>query len=472
MLLRRVAVTGSVVDLRVGPDRIEQIGPDLVRRPDEEVVDGRGAAVIPGLHDHHLHLISMAAATASVRVGPHEVGDAAGLAAALAAADRDLPPGAWLRAVGYHESVAGPLDRTVLDRLVPGRPVRVQHRSGAEWSVNSAAVRELGLDAVRLAGVERDPAGAPTGRLRRLDEWLRDRLPRVPPDLAPVGARLSRYGVTGVTDATPFGDPEGFATLAAAVRDGALPQRVTVTGGVALAGARVPPGLDPGPVKVVLADPDLPGPDEVAQHFAAAHAAGRGVAVHCVTRAALVLALAAWDLAGSRAGDRIEHAAVVPPELIEPVRRHGLTVVTQPGFVAERGDRYLVDVDPHDRPFLYPCRSLIEHGIPVGGSTDAPFGEPDPWLAIRAAVGRRTAGGVTLGEGERIGPARALGLFLTPPDRPGGPQRTVAVGQSADLVLLDADLATVLADPDHRHVVATIRAGHIVHPAPPHPGRS
>ena len=242
LLLRSVTVDGSVVDLRAGPDGVEAIGADLPPGPDDEPFEAAGATVIPGLHDHHLHLLAMAAALASVRVGPPTVHDADGLADALTAADRSRPVGAWLRAVGYHESVAGPLDRTVLDRLVPDRPVRVQHRSGAEWTVNSAAVRELGLDQAPLAGVERDPSGAPTGRLRRLDEWLRDRLPREPVDLAAVGSLLARYGVTGVTDATPFGDPEGFATLAAAVRDGALPQRVTVTGGVALAHVPVPPG--------------------------------------------------------------------------------------------------------------------------------------------------------------------------------------------------------------------------------------
>src|SRR5262249_18342160 len=160
-----------------------------------------------------------------------------------------------------------------------------------------------------------------TGRLRRLDEWLRDRLPAEPPDLAAVGGRLARYGVTGVTDATPFGDVRGFVTLASAGRDGLLPQRVTGTRGVALGGVAGPGGLDGGPVKVVLAAPDLPGPDEVAEWFAAAHRAGRAVAVHCVTRVALVLALTAWHMAGARPGDRIEHAAVMPPELVDPVRR-------------------------------------------------------------------------------------------------------------------------------------------------------
>ena len=73
------------------------------------------------------------------------------------------------------------------------------------------------------------PRGRPTGRLRGLDRWPRDRLPRDrPPDLAAVGA-LSRLGVTGVTDATPVDRLGDLAPLAEAVTSGALPQRTVVT---------------------------------------------------------------------------------------------------------------------------------------------------------------------------------------------------------------------------------------------------
>ena len=124
-------------------------------------------------------------------------------------------------------------------------------------------------------------------------------------------------------------------------------------------------------------------------------------------------------------GDRIEHGAVVPLELIGRLRDLGLTVVTQPGFVAERGDEYLADVDPADRPDLWRCGSLLAAGVAVGAGTDAPFGSADPWRAVAAAIDRRTEGGAMLGTrradrgrgGARplpgaAGPARAV--------RPGG----------------------------------------------------
>src|SRR5207302_3851661 len=175
------------------------------------------------------------------------------------------------------------------------------------------------------------------------------------------------------------------------------------------------------------------------------HGAGRSVAVHCVTRVALVLALAAWETAGVAPGDRVEHGAVVPPDLALRLAELGLTVVTQPGFVRARGDSYLVEVAAEDRPWLYPCASLLAAGVAVGGSTDAPFGDPDPWRSIAAAVDRRTAAGAVLGEGERLTPERALALFLSPLDDSGGPPRRVAPGAAADLCLLDRPLAQALA---------------------------
>lgn len=439
LLLRSVRVEGRVVDVRVASGRVVAVGAGSQLRPGDEVLDGRGGALIPGLHDHHVHLLATAAAERSVRVGPPEVTTAEGLVAALREADRALPPGAWLRAVGQHESVGGDLDRRALDAIVATRPVRVQHRSGMRWTLNSAGCRAVGLGQ-DTAGAEVDPRGEPTGRLLRGDAWLRDRLPdEGPPRLEALGRRLARLGVTGVTDATPFTDPGDLALLAG------LPQRVMATGGPELTAAAFPEGIGRGPVKIVLDDHDLPALDLLAARIGGAHGAGRCVAVHCVSRVSLILALAAWEVAGRRKGDRIEHGSVVPEVLIERLR--GLTVVTNPGFVGERGDRYLAEVEPAEHDDLYRCGSLLDAGVAVAGGTDAPYGSCDPWRAIGTAIDRRTAQGTLLGARERVAPARALDLFLGPPDEPGGPPRRVVPGAIADLVLLAAPLDEVLASP-------------------------
>lgn len=466
LVLRDVVVDGRLVDVRTVDGVIAEVDRPLRPRPGDDVVDGGRGALLPGLHDHHIHLVALAAAEQAPWVGPPVVTGPDQFGAALDAAHVALDGDEWLRAVGYHESVAGPLDRWRLDALVTDRPVRVQHRTGDWWVVNSRGLAALGLVDAEAgtsgdrAGVERDAEGRPTGRLVGSAGWLRERLPAPPPpELAAVGRRLSRYGVTGVTDLTPTTSLDDLAPVAEAATTGALPQRVVVSGGPRLAEADPPAPLRRGPVKLVVADYALPGLDDLVRWMRRAHAVGRPVAVHCVTRGGLGLALAAWDEAGSLAGDRVEHASVVPPDLRSRMAARHLVVVTQPGFVQERGDRYLAEVAADDLPHLYPCRSLIEAGIAVGGGTDAPFGHPDPWRAIATAVERRTSDGAPLGVREGVSPERALALFLTPPEAPGGERRRVTVGAPADLCLLDGPLSQILEEPSSSHVALTVHGG-------------
>lgn len=455
LLLADVEVDGRLTDVLIRAGLVVEVGPGLSATVDA-VIDGQGGALIPGLHDHHLHLLALATARTSVSCGPPEVRDLAGLARALgSAADGD----GWIRGVGYHEAVAGPLDRTMLDALVPDRPVRVQHRGGALWTLNSRA-----LDAVRHAldtspDVERDDQGEPTGRLWRYDSRLRPALPAVRPDLAAVGRELATCGMTGVTDATPDLDAGAVELLASAVANGELPVRLTVLGA---GDDQLPEGIRSGPRKIMLRDHDLPSYDVLREAIATERAAHRPVAVHCVTRESLVLTLAVIEDVGALAGDRIEHAAVVPPEMIGPMARAGLAVVTQPGLLATRGDDYLRDVHPDDIPLLYRHAGLVVAGVPVAVSSDAPFGPLDPWAAIAAAVNRTSPDGTVIGREEQVDARTALSGYLTSPSAPGGPPRRVAPGAVADLCLLHTDLDTALHELDRSVVRTTVLGGRLI----------
>jgi predicted amidohydrolase YtcJ len=450
ILVRRAEVNGEVTDVRIRGGTISEIRTGLAAGDAREVIDAEGGALIPGLHDHHVHLLATAAADESISAGPPQVHNAEQLAASLRAAAAQLPPGSWLRAVGYYESVSGDLDRAALDAMVPDHCARVQHRSGSLWVLNTRALQALGI-------------ASTTGRLYRSDEMLRERLGDTPaPALAPLGARLASYGVTGVTDATPSSQPSWVRLLDRAVADGALPQSVVVMGGLALAEAPRTESVRWGPVKFVITDHFLPPFDEVCDAIATAHRRDRAIAIHCVTEVALALALAAWLAVDVMEGDRIEHAAVVSPDAAARIGELGLTVVTQPGFIATRGDDYLRDVASDDVSYLYPCASLQQNGVRVGGSTDAPYGDADPWKAIQAAIERRTESGAVLGANERVAPRRALDLFLTQAADPGGAPRSVVLGEPADLCLLDGPLERVLESPSSHHVRATIISGRVV----------
>jgi len=234
---------------------------------------------------------------------------------------------------------------------------------------------------------------------------------------------------------------------------GELPPRVHLLG-VPL-GASVPstPGLTVGPYKIVLADSGMLTYPELTTRIAAAHATGRAVAVHCVTLDALVLLLAALRDVGTREGDRVEHGGIVPENVIGDLARRGVRMVTQPGFLADRGDDFLRDVPPGERQDLYRCGSLLRAGVRVALSSDAPYGPADPWAVMAAAVSRRTASGQVAGAGERITATEALAAYLAPPEDPGGPPRRVAVGSPADLAVLRVPFAELPGCPDPVRVV-------------------
>jgi len=458
LIIRNAEVgSRSGQDVRIVDGRISEIGPRIASPGATEELDALGGALIPGLIDHHIHLMATAARADSLPLD--EAADAADLAVRLKAYASHKPPGSWIRAVAYHEPIAGLLDRQALDALTPEHPTRVQHRSGALWILNSRALA-IATRSEAPDCVERDTNGVLTGRIWRGDAWLRETLGAHAPRLAPLGAALARSGVTGVTDATVTTTPEALEVLARAHAQGELPQRLhLMSGGPLKSGA----AWTIGPVKIVPDDRDLPALDEVTDCIAQARSWGRPVAVHCVTAAELALTLAAFLAVGALPGDRIEHGGVIPAAAIETILGLGLTVVTQPGFVFERGDRYRAEVDPAEQGDLYRCASLLEAGVPLAGSSDAPYAPTDPWLAMRAATKRRTRSDFVLGKSERIDAWAALRLYLGSAENPGGPARRLARGAPADLALLKVPLMDALDTLASDLVAATLIGGHLVH---------
>ena len=126
-----------------------------------------------------------------------------------------------------------------------------------------------------------------------------------------------------------------------AVEAGDLMQRLVLMGTAGLPDA----GHDRvqrAAVKIMVDERDPPSPDALGVAIADAHTNGRSVALHCVTRVELVVACAALEQAGALPTDRIEHASVATDEMIATLSALGVTVVTQPGLVHDRGDRYPV----------------------------------------------------------------------------------------------------------------------------------
>lgn len=450
----------TLLDLRCGDGTITAIAKDLPAISGEQVIDAAGGALLPGLHDHHIHLFSLAARAHSLHCGPPSIGNAEQLQNLLQRA----PGSGWIRGMAYHESVAGHLNRDQLDRWVKHRPLRIQHRSGKMWFLNSAATELLALEQHgHLPGVECDQQGRANGRLFRMDSWLRAQLAHNSElDISAISNMLAGFGVTGITDATVTNNAATQQLYAELISSGQLLQQVLLMGDLSLVASSLP-RLQRGAVKILLDDAALPDFEQLKEKINAAHDQQRPVAIHCVTTVELVFALSALSDAVGGFGDRIEHGSVTDSATLAMLAGSDITVVTQPNFIAERGDQYAKDFAIADYDSLYRGKGFLDAGIALAGSTDAPFGNPDPWLAMMAGVNRCSANGTVLGAGERLSPEQALKMFATTAANPGGPMRKIEPGAEANLCLLDRPWHKARLRLRSDDVVLTIAAGKIIY---------
>jgi predicted amidohydrolase YtcJ len=180
----------------------------------------------------------------------------------------------------------------------------------------------------------------------------------------------------------------------------------------------------------------------------------------------LVFALAALaDAANPEAGfDRIEHGSVVNDEMALRLASLGMPVITQPGFMYTKGDRYLADLTGSELSDLYRFRGLQDRGVPVIASSDAPYGPVSPWQIISTAANRQTLDGVVVGPTERVSTEQALAGYLTPTSALNRPlsfaeAKQVVAGMPADLCILQGKWSEVRGKAENAMVRATLIGG-------------
>src|SRR5579884_2662144 len=341
-----------------------------LRGPRTRVLELDHGVIAPAFHDGHMHLLRHVRQVRKVNVGGcRSLGE---LHAALRDRAAELPPAAWVRAVGYDEHLLGRHpDRHDLDAAVHERPIRMDHRALHVSVLNSAALAVVGDEPC----LERDAQGQPTGRVFHGGEWLSSRMPRpsreeIAADVRSASERLLSWGVTTVQDASVTNGPDQWRLFQQLAQSGDLGVRMFMMAGAAQLG-----GVDTGCAGPLDDDPPR----------------GRRVAVHAATEAELAMALPHL-----RAGDRVEHGAVIPDEWLAGIKDKALIVVGQPALAFQRGDIYAADHPPEQHGWLHRARSLVEAGIPYAIGSDAPVTEPSPALMLHAAQNRK------LGEQERL----------------------------------------------------------------------
>jgi predicted amidohydrolase YtcJ len=468
-----------------------------------QLIDAGAAAIVPGLHDFHLHLVGMARARREVVLDA--AGDFEAVVAAMHPAAERLAAEAWLRGRGWREAAlsAGDLDR--LDSAIGHRPALVYSHDGHSAWASPAAMLVAGIDAGTAdppgGRLDHDTHGAPNGILREratdLVEPFARRLVGEELDgaLQETVAELAALGITGAVDAgdatadsglgryAPFGDRAAALLAAGEMLDGRIRLTVNVPASAIAAAAelglrtgQIVPGTSTlrlgwakafvdgalGSRTAALFAPYTCGRAgetgitrlsdvELDALLAAGRAAGIALAVHAIGDRGVATVLDAIDRAGAgnpaAAPDRLEHLQLVRPADLPRLAAADLTASLQPIHCA--ADRGMVDACWADRaPQAYPWRSLSAAGTRLAFGSDAPIESVNPWLGIFAALHRRYPGDGTPDwhPEQALDIGAAIGGYTSGPAAAAGlsDEGHLRPGARADLAILNVDLTTLL----------------------------
>jgi predicted amidohydrolase YtcJ len=455
-----VAVRGGVI-VYVGHG-----APGELIGPGTEIVDARGASVLPGFIDAHVHPVAagMQALRCDLSRLPHDRGGYLAAIGDYAHTHSDEPVisgGGW-----YGDAFPGGFPvRGDIDAVVSDRPVVLTSHDGHGVWANSKALEIVGIDrsTANPAGgrIVRDAEGTPTGMLfERAADPVTDLIPSVTPDfmyraLLEAQRHLHSVGVTGWQDAGVgiplFGLDDILPTYLEADASGELTARVV--GALWWSAER---GLDQiddllarraasghrrfrattvkvmqdgicenctaamlAPYRTAPGEAETSGlsfiaPDDLAEITSALASERFQIHMHAVGDRAVRECLSALEVARLAQPDfdgrhQIAHLDVVDPQDVP--RFAALGVVANIQALWARRDTEIVDrklglLGPEREQWHFPFGSLHRQGAALAMGSDWPVTDPNPLWAIHTAVHRT---------GPRADPhAIGAGVFDTP----------------------------------------------------------
>lgn len=490
---------GKIVFVGSDGDAARWIGPQT------RVIELQGRMVLPGFHDAHVH--PMGGGMKMVECDLTDLSTREKVVEKIRQYAKAHPELPWIRGGGWELplfSEANP-HKSLLDEIVPDRPVYLRAMDGHSAWVNSRALAIAKITKEtpdpEHGRIERDSRGEPSGTLREeAMELVGTHLPQRTPndylDGLRRGLALARqFGITSIQDAGA--DENTLARYAELDRRGELNMHVVAAvvvdpqGGEAevrravelrrkypiartvkiyldgvieaRTAAVIEPYVDRGGRGTANAEPE-----ELNRFVAAVDREGFQIHVHAIGDRAVRMMLDAIEYAQKKNGRRdarhhISHLQLIHPDDIPRFRALGVVANFQPLWAY--ADTYITELtipglgEERSR-WLYPIGSVVQSGALVAAGSDWPVTSMNPLEAIQVVVTRR-------GERAEPGPAwipeelvdlpTALAMYTTHGAYVNFQERetgSIEVGKSGDLVILSRNLAET---PSHQiHAVKAV----------------
>lgn len=467
--------------------------------PEAERLDLGGRAVLPGLHDAHIHLDYFSLGLQKVDCETQSKAECLRRVAERVASST---PGKWVLGHGWNQNLWGDLEgefpsAAELDAIAPRNPVYLTAKSlHAGWA-NSLALREADI----TSNTPNPPDGryqhSKDGRLTGiLFEGAMEVMNRALPE--PTGDELVQAFLhaqenlmsMGLTSLQDFDGARCFAALQELQRRGELRLRVTKSIPLENLDKAIDLGLRSGfgndhlrigalklfadgalgPHTAAMIEPYEGEQDErgillldgetMFDYGRRAVEHGIRITVHAIGDRANHEMLNAYaqirdyerahHLPALR--HRIEHVQLIHPQDVGRLAELNIIASMQPIHATS-------DMDIADKywgrraAFSYAWRTLKEQGTPLAFGSDAPVENPNPFWGLHAAVTRRRADGSPAPDGwypdQRLTFMEALQGFTCDAAYAAGREDALgrlAPGYLADLIVLDDD--PFVCDPD------------------------
>jgi len=417
-------------------------------------IDLGGRTLIPGFNDAHVHVWKVGHLLTSM-LDVRGVGSIPALQSHIRDFAAQLPPNAWFMGRGYNEAVLAESrhpTKADLDAVLPDRPAYLIRTCAHIVVVNSQALQVAGITAATEPPpggiIELGADGEPNGILHEtaLGLVFKHIPPPTPAAYEAMLTAAARHQLAlGITSAT---DPGVLPDLLAVYRDmerrGALLNRLNV-----MAIRRPDGGTDtlPLPEKFLsemlrvdtikfFADGGLSGAnsglsvnyrhkadkgvvrfsyDELLELSREAHLAGLRIGIHAIGDATIETVLDVYEAlyklgAGQR--HRIEHFGLPTAAHLRRARALGIIAVPQTIFIHELGANFRRYLPDSLLPQCYPVRAMLEAGVTVALSSDAPVVKEDnPLVGMQASILRQDRDGALIAPAQAISAAQALSAY-------------------------------------------------------------
>lgn len=468
---------------------------------DEETtrIDLAGKILMPGFIDSHMHFHELSVIMgAAIYLPLYEINSIDDILSLLKESAGRKKPGEWVVAVGYNENALIEKrhpTRDELDEAVPGHPVRIGRCDGHSGVLNSMALELCGYD--DETDLPADEAVRDNGRLTGYlkettftdtNPFVQFREEELLQGIEIVSNALLQAGITSVHDAG-VDNEMAMRMLEHASREGIVKQRLymmisDLTGTEQekrLLDSFIRTGMTTGfgnaffsfgPVKVLTDgsssapacmmkepfdhDPNLKGfqlcsPEDTRYILEKAHKAGYQMTGHAQGDYSIqfmidIITDLLEQYPGKDSRPRIEHAAMMNPELIDKMKKAAIIPTPNPGFLALYGSDYIRFYGKRVA-YMYPLRDYVKAGIPAAIGTDAPVSSYEPMIAIQSAVTRKDRKtGEVVGEDQCIEVMDALrmytynGAYASFEENIKG---SIEPGKLADMIVLSDDILAI-----------------------------